>query len=198
MEDMNANKDITQEGSASKQRANKNSWKEFFTLGEVGGYFFRKKDPSRPSNINIKMMHGINRISIVIFLLAIIFLILKRFLQVDTEHFRSYCISKKGVTEEFPFGEEVLVYKVMGKMFVLADFKDFSSINLKVDPEVGIELRERYMSVQEAYHMNKKHWITVLMDGKIPDKLVHQWIDNSYELVKAGLSKQLRAKLESI
>lgn len=83
-------------------------------------------------------------------------------------------------------------------MFALADMEDFTSINLKVDPEVGIELKERYTSVQEAYHMNKKHWITVLVDGKIPDKLIHQWIDNSYDLVKAGLSKNIRTKLESL
>jgi predicted DNA-binding protein (MmcQ/YjbR family) len=116
---------------------------------------------------------------------------------VDTELFRRHCISKKGVTEEFPFGENILVYKVMGKMFALADLEDFTSINLKVDPEIGIELRERYTSVQEAYHMNKKHWITVLVDGKIPDRLIRQWIDNSYDLVKAGLSKSIRMKLDS-
>jgi hypothetical protein len=58
----------------------KNGWRDFVTLGEVGGYFFRKKDPSRPTNINIRMMHGINKISIVIFLLGVIFLIVKRFL----------------------------------------------------------------------------------------------------------------------
>ena len=114
----------------------------------------------------------------------------------DTESFRKHCVSKKGVTEEFPFGENVLVYKVMGKMFTLADLQDFTSINLKVDPETGIELRERYTSVQEAYHMNKKHWITVMVDGKIPDKLIFQWIDDSYDLVKAGLSKSVRARLE--
>lgn len=114
----------------------------------------------------------------------------------DTETFRGHCLSKKGVSEEFPFGENVLVYKVMGRMFALADMEDFTSINLKVDPEIGIELRERYTSVLEAYHMNKKHWITVMMDGKIPDRLINQWIDNSYDLVKAGLTKSIRAKLE--
>ena len=116
----------------------------------------------------------------------------------NTELFRSHCVSKKGVTEEFPFGENVLVYKVMGKMFALADLEDFTSINLKVDPEIGIDLKERYSSVQEAYHMNKKHWITVLVDGKIPDKLIRQWIDNSYDLVKSGLTKSVRAKLDAL
>ena len=80
IKNMDLNKNIEPGGNASDEKAKKNGWKEFFTLGEVGGYFFRKKDPSRPSNINIKMMHGINRISIIIFLLGIIYLILKRFL----------------------------------------------------------------------------------------------------------------------
>jgi predicted DNA-binding protein (MmcQ/YjbR family) len=87
------------------------------------------------------------------------------------EALRNYCISKKGVTEEFPFGENTPVYKVMGKMFCLTDMADFESVNLKVDPERGVELREKYASVQPGYHMNKKHWITVLMNGTIPDKL---------------------------
>ncbi|HMG94308.1 MAG TPA: DUF6728 family protein [Chryseolinea sp.] len=78
--DMDLKENIEPDGSAPNGKAKKNGWKEFFTLGEVGGYFFRKKDPSRPSNINIKMMHGVNRISIIIFLLGVIFLILKRFL----------------------------------------------------------------------------------------------------------------------
>ena len=77
---MDLEKNIESNESVSNGKTKKNSWKEFFTLGEVGGYFFRKKDPSRPSNINIKMMHGINRISIIVFLLGVIFLILKRFL----------------------------------------------------------------------------------------------------------------------
>ena len=74
------NDDMSQQDSVSNGKTKKNSWKDFFTLGEVGGYFFRKKDPSRPSNINIKMMHGVNKISIIIFLLGVIYLILKRFL----------------------------------------------------------------------------------------------------------------------
>ena len=77
---MDPKKNIEMEGSNSAAKEKKNGWKEFFTLGEVGGYFFRKKDPSRPSNINIKMMHGVNRISIIVFLLGVIYLILKRFL----------------------------------------------------------------------------------------------------------------------
>ena len=107
-------------------------------------------------------------------------------------------MSKKGVTEEFPFGGNVLVYKVMGKMFALTDLSDFSSLNLKVDPEQGVELRERYPSVHPGYHMNKKHWITVLLDGSIPDKLLYAWIDTSYSLVAASLTKALQSELKKL
>lgn len=75
---MQANKNLDKLSDPVPEK--KNNWKDFFTLGEVGGYFFRKKDPARPSNINIKMMHGINKISIIVFLLGVIFLILKRLL----------------------------------------------------------------------------------------------------------------------
>lgn len=116
----------------------------------------------------------------------------------NIETFRSYCLSHKGVTEEFPFGEDTLVYKVMGKMFALTGIEHFESINLKVDPEKGIELRERYPAVQPGYHMNKKHWITVLMDGSISDKLLRLWIDDSYDLVAAGLTKTAKRALGSM
>ncbi len=113
----------------------------------------------------------------------------------NIESFITYCLSKPGVTEETPFGPETLVMKVKGKMFALTGVDTFSHIALKVDPEVGVELREKYTSVVPAYHMNKKHWINVKMDGAIPDKLVKQWIDNSYNLVVAGLPKKVREKL---
>lgn len=116
----------------------------------------------------------------------------------NLEAFRKHCLSKKGVTEEFPFGEETLVYKVMGKMFALTDVESFESVNLKVDPEMGEELREKYASVQPGYHMNKKHWITVLIDGSIPDKMVLNWVDNSYQLVASALTKSQKSALESM
>jgi predicted DNA-binding protein (MmcQ/YjbR family) len=117
---------------------------------------------------------------------------------VDIETFRAYCLSHKGVTEEFPFGEDTLVYKVMGKMFALTGIESFESINLKVDPERGIELREQYPAVQPGYHMNKKHWITVIIDGSISDKLLRGWIDHSYDLVAAGLTKSAKRTLETM
>ena len=111
------------------------------------------------------------------------------------ESYRKYCLGKKGVTEGLPFGPEVLVFKVMGKMFALSGVEDFESINLKVDPDKGAELRDQYPAVQEAYHMSKKHWITVMMDGTLPDKLVREWIDTSYDLVVSGLPRKDQAKL---
>ena len=116
----------------------------------------------------------------------------------DIESYRTICLSLKGVTEEFPFGENTLVHKVMGKMFALTDIVDFESVNLKVDPEVGVELRERYSGVLPGYHMNKKHWITVQMDGSVSDKLLRQWILDSYNLVASGLTKTQQRALESM
>jgi predicted DNA-binding protein (MmcQ/YjbR family) len=113
----------------------------------------------------------------------------------DLEHFMRWCNAKKGVTEEFPFGENILVYKVMGKMFALTDVDQFASVNLKVEPEQGILLQEEYAAVQPGYHMNKKHWITVVMDGSVPNRLLQQWIDNSYNLVVSGLTKKQQIAL---
>jgi predicted DNA-binding protein (MmcQ/YjbR family) len=110
----------------------------------------------------------------------------------DLESFQQFCLSLKGVTEEMPFGDSTLVYKVAGKIFALTGIDNFSSINLKCDPELAIELRERYQAVQPGYHMNKQHWNTVLIDHSIPDKLLFEWTKNSYDLVVASLPKKLR------
>ena len=108
----------------------------------------------------------------------------------DIESFRNYCLSFPDTTEEFPFGPENMVFKVRGKMFALTDIENFQSINLKCDPELVIELRERYPAVQPGYHMNKKHWNTILMDHSISDKLIKEWITHSYEQVLAKLPKK--------
>ncbi len=113
----------------------------------------------------------------------------------NIESFRSHCLSKKGVTEDFPFDENTLVFKVMGKIFALTDLESFQSINLKCDPEKGAQWREQYSSVLPGYHMNKRHWITVLMDRSIQDKLIMQWIDESYSLAAASLNKSLKLDL---
>lgn len=114
----------------------------------------------------------------------------------DIEEYRSYCISKPGVTEEFPFDSNTLVFKVAGKMFALSDIVNFESINFKCEPELAVELRERYPAVTPGYHMNKKHWNTVAMDGTIENKLILQWIDHSYNLVVSGLPRKVQAGLK--
>jgi predicted DNA-binding protein (MmcQ/YjbR family) len=101
----------------------------------------------------------------------------------NIESIRDYCISKKGATESFPFGDDTLVFKVNGKIFALVNLEGELSINLKCDPAFALELRERYASVTGAYHMNKKHWNTINLDGTIPDKEVFSWVDHSYDLI---------------
>jgi len=101
----------------------------------------------------------------------------------NIEELREYCLSKKGVSESFPFDETTLVFKVMDKMFVLTDLEGELSINLKCDPDMANELREKYPAVLPGYHMNKEHWNTVMIDGSIPERLIREWIDHSYDLV---------------
>ena len=114
----------------------------------------------------------------------------------NIEQIREYCLNKKGVTEEFPFNEETLVFKVMGKIFLLSSLDEIPlQINLKCDPELAIELREKYETVQPGYHMNKKHWNTIIIDGSVPDKKILEWIDHSFSLVFAGLRKSDIEKL---
>ncbi|UYQ94896.1 MmcQ/YjbR family DNA-binding protein [Chitinophaga horti] len=116
----------------------------------------------------------------------------------NLEKFRDYCLSLKGTSEKFPFDESTLVFYVMNKMFALTSVEFFASANLKCDPDLAVELRERYAAVEPGYHMNKKHWNTVLMDGTIPDKLILEWTKHSYDLVVAGLTKKDRAALENL
>lgn len=115
----------------------------------------------------------------------------------NIEEFRDYCISKKGVTEGFPFDKKTLVFKVMGKMFALADIESFAFINLKCDPEQAADLREQYNAIQPGYHMSKKHWNSVYVNQDVPDKMVLQLIDDSYNLIVSSLSKKLQAELNS-
>jgi predicted DNA-binding protein (MmcQ/YjbR family) len=101
----------------------------------------------------------------------------------DIESLRAHCIEKKGVTESFPFGDDTLVFKAGGKIFALVNLDGDLSINLKCDPAFAIELRERHSSVTPGYHMNKKHWNTVFINGTVPDKEIFSWIDHSYDLI---------------
>ncbi|MCD4832907.1 MAG: MmcQ/YjbR family DNA-binding protein [Bacteroidales bacterium] len=115
----------------------------------------------------------------------------------NIEEFRDYCLQKKGVTEELPFDETTLVYKVSGKMFALTDTDDEFKIALKCDPEKVIDLREQFPeTVLPGYHFNKKYWNTVVIDGTIPEKLLYEWIDESYVLVVSKLPKTKQQELE--
>jgi predicted DNA-binding protein (MmcQ/YjbR family) len=113
----------------------------------------------------------------------------------NIEEIRDYCISKKGVTESFPFDEVTLVFKVMNKMFALTNIEGELRVNLKCDPEKAIQLREEYSEVKPGYHMSKKHWNTVSTDSLISDELIYQWTKDSYELVVKSLTKKLRKEL---
>lgn len=114
----------------------------------------------------------------------------------NIESFRDYCLAKPGVTEGFPFDNKTLVFKVMGKMFALTDVDEFKSVNLKCDPEYAIELRETFQAVNPGYHMSKKHWNTVTNNSDVPDKLLQEMIDQSYDLVVKSLTKKLRDELQ--
>ena len=101
----------------------------------------------------------------------------------DIVTLRDYCISKRSSTESFPFGDDTLVFKVNDKIFALVNLDGDLSINLKCDPALALEIRERYASVTPGYHMNKKHWNTVMLNGSVPDKEIFSWIDHSYDLI---------------
>jgi predicted DNA-binding protein (MmcQ/YjbR family) len=113
----------------------------------------------------------------------------------NVEELRIYCLSKKSVTESFPFNEDTLVFKVMGKIFALVNLNSDLSINLKCQPEKAIEIREHYPAVIPGFHMNKKHWNTVNIDDSIEDRIIYQWIDDSYNLIVNSLSKKQRENL---
>ena len=114
----------------------------------------------------------------------------------NLETIREYCVRKKGVTEDFPFDEETLVFRVAGRIFMLVNTSYAEFINLKADPEKAIEWRERYEGVRPGYHMNKKHWNSVYLDGSVPDKEILAMIDHSYDLIVLGLSKKDKEKLQ--
>lgn len=108
----------------------------------------------------------------------------------DLAEFREYCLAKPNATEGTPFGETVLVFKVGGKMFALASLDEVPPrVNLKCDPDLALELRDRYEQVSPGYHMNKKHWNTVEIESGIPEAELRKMIDHSYDLVVKSLPK---------
>lgn len=115
----------------------------------------------------------------------------------NIEELRAYCLSLKGVTEDFPFDESTLVFKVAGKMFCLTNLEGDLTVNLKNEPVRNIELREEYPAIKPGYHMNKIHWNTIDIDGSIPDDVIKNLIDESYDLVVMKLKKLEQQRLKS-
>lgn len=116
----------------------------------------------------------------------------------DVETIREYCLSKKGVTESFPFDDVSLVMKVMDKMFALIDLEEAKSISLKCDPEQAIDLREHYSGIEGAYHFNKKYWNSVRLDMDVDDSLIKKLVDHSYEEVIKKFTKKLRTEYDAL
>ena len=117
----------------------------------------------------------------------------------DIESIRQYCLKKPGrITESFPFDDSTLVFKVNGKMFLLASIDERPlTVNLKCDPARAVEWREKYSAVQPGYHMNKKLWNTVAIEGSIPTSKLTEMIDHSYDEVVRGLPKREQEKLQN-
>ena len=114
----------------------------------------------------------------------------------NIEELRDYCLQKPGTTEGLPFGEDTLVFKVGEKLFLLASISNADTFNVKCDPELAVELREKYTEVQPGYHMNKKMWNTVSMTGALTRKQLCEMIDHSYEQVFKGLPKKVQEQIQ--
>lgn len=113
----------------------------------------------------------------------------------NAEEIRTFCLEKRVVTEDFPFDQDTMVFKVGNKIFLLMSLeREPLSINLKADPEISIELRENYPQIKPGYHMNKNHWNTIVLDGLRAD-FVQSMIDDSYNLVFNSLTKKLQQEL---
>lgn len=119
------------------------------------------------------------------------------FVNMYIDEIRSYCLSKAFTEETLPFDNDVLVFKVMGKMFALISISAPDTINLKCDPEYAVELRERYTAVQPGWHMNKKHWNTVALHEDLGTKQIKKLIDHSFDEVVKKLPKKSRMEFEN-
>lgn len=115
----------------------------------------------------------------------------------NIEELREYCLQKPGTTEGLPFGEDTLVFKVGDKIFLLTSLVTGNRFNAKCDPERAIELREQFDEIIPGFHMNKKHWNTVFMDGRLTRKQLNELIDHSYELVLSSLPKKLQEEIRN-
>ncbi|MBL7915887.1 MAG: MmcQ/YjbR family DNA-binding protein [Bacteroidia bacterium] len=110
----------------------------------------------------------------------------------NIEEIRAYCLKFHDTTESFPFDEDVLAFKVSGKIFCLTSLSEPDRMNLKCEPEKAIELREQYPCVIPGYHMSKKMWNTVIIDGSVSKKMLQSWIKHSFDEVVKGLPKKLQ------
>ena len=111
------------------------------------------------------------------------------------EDLRKHCMLKRGVTEEYPFDEVTVVFKVNGKMFALSNVETFNRISVKCDPDDASAYREAFVSVEPGYHLNKKHWNSIYLNGDVSDEQILQWVDESWEIVAASFSKKIREEL---
>ena len=114
----------------------------------------------------------------------------------NIEEIRDYCLTKPGVTEDMPFGEDTLVFRVGEKLFLLTSLSQGDRFNVKCDPERAIELREQHTEIQPGYHMNKKHWNTVYTNGDLNRRQICDMIDHSYDLVLKSLPKNIRGQVK--
>lgn len=120
----------------------------------------------------------------------------------NLETYYEYCLSKKGVTEHFPFDEDTLVFKVGGKMFALSSLSQWEKgepgVNLKCDPERAQELRSQYEDIKPGYHMSKIHWNTIAINKEVSDAFVKELIDHSYDLVFKSLTKKVQGEISEL
>ena len=114
----------------------------------------------------------------------------------DATELRSWCVERAGVIEDFPFGPETSVFKVAGKMFALSRLDGTPlEVSVKCEPDLAVALRDSYPAIRPGYHLNKRHWNTITLDGSMPDQLVRDLIEDSYDLIVSALPKRVRERL---
>ena len=116
----------------------------------------------------------------------------------NIESYRDFCLSLKGTTEDLPFDDKTLVFKVMNKMYALVDIDEYDFVNLKCAPEDCVKLRNENEGITPGFHMNKKHWVSVKTDGSISDTLLKELTKNSYNLIVSKLKKKLKEELKNL
>ena len=116
---------------------------------------------------------------------------------VDSTELRSWCLERPGAVEEFPFGPEHSVFKVGGKVFAISALERAPlEVSVKCEPELAVELRNSYAAIRPGYHLNKRHWNTITLDGSLPDQLVRDLVEDSYDLIVSALPKRVQRELQ--